>query len=232
MALDEATEKWMGGLVKDADGRVIVVGPEGEPIAGGGGGVGLTDAELRATPVPVSTQDPVSVDDNGSSLTVDGEVSLAAATLTALETTELGATTLSALETIDLGATTLSALENTTVGLGPATSGGLTTFHLVSAATTNLTNVKASAGQVFGWYIYNSNAAARKVAFHNTAGAPTAGSGVVASLVIPPTSAANVEMTNGIVFATGIAISTTTGLADSDTAAVGANDLVINIYYK
>jgi hypothetical protein len=46
------------------------------------------------------------------------------------------------------------------------------TFHLVSAATTNATNIKASAGTVNGWYIYNSNANARKVAFHNTAGTP------------------------------------------------------------
>lgn len=37
---------------------------------------GLTDAELRATPVPVVTQEPISVDDNGSSLTVDGAVTV------------------------------------------------------------------------------------------------------------------------------------------------------------
>lgn len=118
------------------------------------------------------------------------------------------------------------------VGLFPRTSGGLTTFHLVSAATTNATNIKASAGQVYGWYIYNSNASARKVAFHNTAGTPTAGASIYFSLVIPPTSGANVEFTQGLVFATGIAITTVTGLADSDSAAVGANDLIINIWYK
>jgi len=113
----------------------------------------------------------------------------------------------------------------------PKASGGLTTFHLVSAATTNATNLKASAGQVFGWFVYNSNAAARKLVFHNTAGTPTAGASVFFSIVIPPSAGANVEFTNGIAFSTGIAITTVTGLADTDSAAVALNDLVINVFY-
>ena len=114
----------------------------------------------------------------------------------------------------------------------PSTSGGWTTFHLVSAATTNATNIKASAGQLGGWFIYNSNAAARKLVFHNTAAAPTAGASVFFSIVIPPTSGANVEFTNGIPFSTGIAITTVTGLADTDSVAVALNDLIINLWYK
>jgi hypothetical protein len=43
---------------------------------GGGGGGGLTNAELRATPVDVITQEPISVDDNGGSLTVDGTIAV------------------------------------------------------------------------------------------------------------------------------------------------------------
>ncbi len=41
-------------------------------------GGGLTDAELRATPVPVSAtlSEPISIDDNGGSLTVDGSVAV------------------------------------------------------------------------------------------------------------------------------------------------------------
>ena len=121
---------------------------------------------------------------------------------------------------------------NDTVGVGPQTTGGLTTYHLVSAGSTNASSVKASAGQLYGWYIYNSNAAARKVAFHNTAGTPTAGASVFFSLVIPPSSGANVFSTIGMAFSTGIGITTVTGLADSDTAAVAANDLIINLFYK
>lgn len=115
--------------------------------------------------------------------------------------------------------------------IAPATSGGLSKFHLVSAASTNATSVKASAGQLFGWYVYNSNAVARKIAFHNTAGTPTAGSGVTDSFVIPPGSAANAFSDVGIAFSTGIAITTVTGLPDSDSTGVAANDLIINLYY-
>jgi hypothetical protein len=118
------------------------------------------------------------------------------------------------------------------VGIIPRTSGGLTTYHLVSAGTTNATSIKGSAGQVFGWYIYNSNAAARKVAFHNTSGTPTAGSSIFFSLMIPPSSGANVFTETGIVFSSGIGITTVTGLADSDSAAVASNDLIINIWYS
>jgi hypothetical protein len=111
------------------------------------------------------------------------------------------------------------------------TSGGHTTFHLVSAATTNATVVKASAGQLYGWYIYNSNASARKLAFHNSSSSPTAGASIFFTLVIPPTSGANVFSEIGIPFSSGIAITTVTGLADSDNTAVAANDLVINLWY-
>lgn len=114
----------------------------------------------------------------------------------------------------------------------PATTGGLSKFHLVSAATTNQTNVKASAGQLCGWMITNTNAAIRKVAFHNTAGSPTAGTGVTDSFVIPGGGAANAFSDLCISFSTGIAISTVTGIADNDAVAVGLNDLVINLYYK
>jgi hypothetical protein len=118
------------------------------------------------------------------------------------------------------------------VGVAPLTSGGLSTYHLVSAGSVNATNIKASAGQVFGWYIFNNAAAVRKVAFHNTAGTPTAGSSVFFSLVLPAGSGANVFLETGIAFSTGIAITTTTGVADSDSAAVTASDLIINIFYK
>jgi hypothetical protein len=118
------------------------------------------------------------------------------------------------------------------VVLNPVTSGGLTTFHLVSAGSTNATVVKNAAGQLYGWYIYNSNAASRKVSFHNASTTPTAGASIFMSFVIPATSGANVALPIGIAFSTGIAITTTTGLADNDSAAVAANDLIINLWYN
>ena len=123
------------------------------------------------------------------------------------------------------------------VTIQAAATGGVSVSNvssqaIVSAASTNPISIKASAGKVTGWYIYNSNGSARKVAFHNTAGTPTAGANVYLSLVIPALSAANVSLPSGIAFSTGIAITTVTGLANSDATAVALNDLIINIFYK
>lgn len=127
--------------------------------------------------------------------------------------------------------TTIASNCDGQINIASRTSGGLTTYHLVSAANTNATVVKASAGQVYGWYIYNSNASARKVVFHNTASTPTAGSAVYFSLVIPAGGGVNVFIPQGIAFSTGIAITTVTGLADSDSTGVASNDLIINLWY-
>jgi hypothetical protein len=130
------------------------------------------------------------------------------------------------------GGTAVSSTNPLYVTVASSASGGDTVYHLVSAASTNATNIKASAGKVTGWYIYNSNASARKVAFHNTAGTPTAGASIYYSLVIPGLAAANVSFPDGLDFSTGIAITTVTGLTDSDATAVALNDLIINIFYK
>jgi hypothetical protein len=127
------------------------------------------------------------------------------------------------------GVTADGGLETVSI---PHTSGGLTTYHLSSAATTNATVVKASAGQLYGWYIYNNNASMRKVAFHNSASTPTAGASIFMTLCIPGSSGENVMSDIGIAFSSGIAITTVTGAADNNATAVAADDLNINLFYK
>lgn len=117
--------------------------------------------------------------------------------------------------------------------IDPQIDGGCDTFHLVSAATTNATCIKSTPGQVFGWYIYNSNASARKVNFYESGKVPNVGvSPLKFSLVIPASSGANVFSDIGIQFSQGISISTVTELTDAGTTAVALNDLIINIFYK
>jgi hypothetical protein len=106
-----------------------------------------------------------------------------------------------------------------------------TSFHLISAATTNATVVKATPGSVNGWFIQNANASARYVKFHNSATTPTAGSGVVWTVGVPGGGAANVFAPGGVYFSTGIAITTTTGITDADAVAVALSDLNINLAY-
>jgi len=193
----------------------------------------VTDTELRATPVPVSgtvtaTGPLTDTEIRATALPISGTVTATGP----ITDTEIRATALPvSLASVPSHAVTNAGTFATQATPTTATSGGPTTYHLVSAATTNLTNIKASAAQLYGWYIYNSNAAARKVAFHDSASTPTAGAAIYFSLVIPATSGANVFLPHGIPFASGLGISTVTGLADNDTAAVAANDLIINLWF-
>jgi hypothetical protein len=119
------------------------------------------------------------------------------------------------------------------VNVAPQTTGGLSIFRTLDADETE-EDVKTSAGQLYGYYIYNDGAAEVYVKFYNaTAANVTVGSTTpVLTIPIPAGSAANVEWTNGIAFGTAITIAATTGVADADTAAPAANQVVANVFYK
>lgn len=110
-------------------------------------------------------------------------------------------------------------------------TGAASKTHLVSAASTNATIVKNAAGRLIGWRVSNTNAAYRYVKLHNQTTTPTAGTGVVETIAVPPNSITTGHITGGSAFTTGIGMTTTTGAADNDTAAVGANDLIIDLYW-
>ena len=110
-------------------------------------------------------------------------------------------------------------------------TGAASGAHIVSAATTNPTVVKSAAGRVMGWSLANTNAAWRYVKLHNQATAPTAGTGVVRTIAIPPNGVSNFTLEGGIAFATGIALTTVTGAADADATAVGAGDIVGDLFF-
>lgn len=119
----------------------------------------------------------------------------------------------------------------------PATSGGLSTSRTLSAASTNATSVKGSAGQVYGWAITNTNASPRVVKLYNKATAPTVGTDTPLITLVIPGNASGAGMlaadfSTGIAFGTGIGLAITTGVADSDTGAVAANEVVVNLFYK
>lgn len=124
----------------------------------------------------------------------------------------------------------------TRVVLAPATSGGYTISKTLSAATTNATSVKASAGQVYGWYVSNINASPAYFKLYNKASAPTVGTDVpVMTITIPGNATgagSNINWVHGIAFATGIAFAITTGATTADTGAVALNEVIINLLYK
>lgn len=109
---------------------------------------------------------------------------------------------------------------------------GWSRYRLLSAATTNAQNVKAAAGKVGGWYLFNAAAATRYVKLYNLAGAPVVGTDVPAMTIpLPAGAAANIEFKRGIAFATGIALAITAAVADNDATAVAANDVIVNLLY-
>lgn len=119
----------------------------------------------------------------------------------------------------------------------PATSGGLSISRTLSVNNTTGTNPKGSAGQVYGWVITNTNASARFVKLYNKATAPSVGTDTpVITLVIPGNAngagIVAAEFTSGIAFGTGIGLGITTGVADADTGAPAANEVVVNLFYK
>ena len=110
-------------------------------------------------------------------------------------------------------------------------SAGASRSHLISGASTNATNVKAGVGRLVGWSIHNTNAAIRCVKLHNTAGTPTAGSGVVQTISVPANGVRELTVEGGIPFSTGIAFTTVTETADAGTTAVGSGDLIIDLFF-
>lgn len=114
-----------------------------------------------------------------------------------------------------------------------ATNGGTSISRTVSAASTNATNVKASAGQVYAIIASNVNASARYLHLYNTAGTPTCNASIVATFVIPGNTAGagnNIPIPPGAAFGTGIGLCLTTAI--DGTGSVSANEHAINVFYR
>ncbi|QOC54118.1 hypothetical protein [Caulobacter vibrioides] len=117
------------------------------------------------------------------------------------------------------------------VTLNPSTTGGCSVAKVRSAATTNMTLVKSSAGRVIGWRLYNNTASLRFVKFYNKASAPTTSDVPVFTLILKPNEVADFDTAYGTAFATGIGYSITGALADNDATAVAVDDVVGAIFF-
>lgn len=114
--------------------------------------------------------------------------------------------------------------------------GGATTYTLnASAASTNATSVKASAGTLYSATVFNLNASPRYFKLYNKASSPTVGTDTpVATFMIPGNASGagfNIQFPVGAAFATGIAYALTTGMATSDTGAVAASEITVHLTY-
>jgi hypothetical protein len=111
----------------------------------------------------------------------------------------------------------------------PATSGGLSFKSAQTGATA--TAIKASAGQLYGYDLYNNNSTQAYVQIFNVAsGSVTLGTTVPDMvIVIPANGGRNVEYNNGIAFSTAISYACTTTRTGSSAMA---NAIDVNFFYK
>ena len=120
------------------------------------------------------------------------------------------------------------------VGVAPRTSGGLTTFMAsgsdgssILVATAQV--VKASAGQLYGWYLYNPEAAVTFVHFYNVAAASvTVGTtNPLFTFAVPAGAAANQVFPIGIVFSNaGWSVAATTTAGGNTAPATGVSAVI------
>lgn len=137
----------------------------------------------------------------------------------------------------DAGAARMTLDRKQIVVLQPHTQGGLSIFRSLDIDETE-EDVKTSAGQLYFIHAMNMVATARYLKFYNaTAANVTVGTTTpVLTFPLPANSTTGagftVSIPHGLEFSTAISVACTTGVADADTGAPGANDVIINLGYK
>lgn len=117
--------------------------------------------------------------------------------------------------------------------LTPTTTSGVSTFRTIDLDETE-EEIKATAGNVYGYYYYNAASSVRYLKWYNaTAASVSVGTTTpVRTYPLPAGAAGHIALPYPISFSTAICVAATTGLADNDTGAPGANEVILNVDYK
>jgi hypothetical protein len=134
---------------------------------------------------------------------------------------------------LDVDVTRLPTLVAGTAQIGSAPLGasatvgtGTVNARVKSAVSNNLTSVKASAGKLFGFTLYNSTAAAKFFKIYNKASAPIVASDVpIMTVIVPANGQSNYSNPIGKAFATGIAYAITGAIGDTDATNTAVDDV-------
>ena len=118
----------------------------------------------------------------------------------------------------------------------PVAAGGCSIFRSLDLDESE-EEVKSTAGTVYGVWFSNTATATRFLKFYNaTAASVTVGTTTpVLTLALPGNSTDDISgvfsIPQGIAFGTAITVAATTGVADNDTGAPAANDVIVNVFY-
>lgn len=124
---------------------------------------------------------------------------------------------------------TASTLSCTNTPLAPTAA-----TNLNSAATTNATSVKASAGRIFVLTATNNGAAVCFLKLYNKASAPTVGTDTPVAVMSIPANGVPLVLEYGALglqFSTGIAFAITNLVGDADTTAIAAGQVKLMMSY-
>lgn len=235
------------GAVSAKAGVVVIAGSldsSGAVVSGSSVVVGnvASGAADSGNPVKVAgvyrVTSPTLTDGQRGDLQLGTRGSLNVTLFPANNTTPVGAQ-VNNIDGIATSATTLATTAFSTIFNGSTwdrLKKATTTSRIVSsAATTNATSAKASAGDVHVIYASNTTAALKYLKLYNKASAPTVGTDtpVLTIPLAPSNNPVRLEFPNTMYFSTGIAYALTGAAADADTTALAAGDVVgLNIVYS
>ena len=142
----------------------------------------------------------------------------------------------------DAGAPRMTLDRKVITTLQPHTAGGLSAIYFLDIDESPTSQeVKATAGCLYKLRITNRATTVRYVRLYNLAAANvTVGTSTLLD-VIPVPGAASADVATvitenfggvGLTFSTALTLAATTGFADNDTGAPGANDVIVSAYYK
>jgi hypothetical protein len=138
----------------------------------------------------------------------------------------------------DAGAARMTLDRKVIVTTQPHTAGGLSVFRSLDLDETE-EEVKATAGCLFKLRATNRTTSVRYLKLYNaTAANTTVGTTTPIDTIPLPANASDYTVLTesfgglGLTFDTALSMAVTTGFADNDTGAPGANDVIVSAYYK
>lgn len=231
------TTNEVGPLQMDAAGRLKVEAFSGETLPVSLASVpshAVTNAGTFAVQVDGSALTALQLIDNP--ILVDDAAFTPATSSVSMAGFQADETATDSIDEGDAGAARMTLDRKQITTPQPHTAGGCSIFRSIDLDETE-EDVKTSAGQIYGVWVSNLATSTRFVKFYNaTAANTTVGTTTpVLTLPIPGNSSDDVtglfSSTMGIAFGTAICVAATTGVADNDTGAPGANEVVINVFY-
>lgn len=208
--------------VTDNSGSLTVDAPVGTPVF-----VRLSDGSSAITTLPVSLASVPS-----HAVTNAGTFAVQAA--------QSGTWNVGTLTSITNAVAVTDNSSSLTVDMPAVTTGGASIYRSLDLDETE-EEVKSSAGTLYGGIVMNLATSVRYLKFYDgTAASVTVGSTTPVMTIPIPTQAGTANGAGftipippcGVSFSNAITVAATTGVADNDTGAPGANEVVLNLFYK